>query len=209
MALYCVEALELLGRFQYHCGFASVCKRFHTVSFPEFVPAWAFSVACLLGCSTTMHYTPRICAPSTPSGKGLRLSATGVKGWLGAVLLAASTAASAFTHAPAIESPSAQVQASSVVALTALPVQGQDVYRRILAGGPFRYGKDGTVFGNRERLLPGKPRGFYREYTVPTPGSRDRGARRIVCGGEIVKRPETCFYTKDHYQSFQKIDPKR
>lgn len=156
-----------------------------------------------------MHHTPRISATSAPSGPGLSLLPKGIKGWLGAVVVAVATTAGAFTQAPGINAPARQVQNSAVIALTALPTQGQDVYRRILAGGPFKYSKDGTVFGNRERLLPSQPRGFYREYTVPTPGSRDRGARRIVCGGEIVKRPETCFYTKDHYQSFQKIDPTR
>lgn len=100
-------------------------------------------------------------------------------------------------------------QTTAVVALTALPRQAQDVHRRILAGGPFRYQKDGVVFGNRERLLPRQPRGFYREYTVPTPGERDRGARRIVCGGKEVRQPETCFYTGDHYASFQTIDPRQ
>ncbi len=95
------------------------------------------------------------------------------------------------------------------VALSALPTQAQDVHRRILVGGPFRYEKDGVVFGNRERILPRQPRGFYREYTVPTPGERDRGARRIVCGGKDVQRPETCFYTRDHYSSFNPIDPQR
>jgi len=97
----------------------------------------------------------------------------------------------------------------SIVPLSQLPPEGQEVHRRIHDGGPFLYSKDGTVFGNRERLLPRKVRGFYREYTVPTPGLRHRGARRIVCGGEIVHKPETCFYTQDHYQSFQKIDPRR
>lgn len=96
-----------------------------------------------------------------------------------------------------------------VVGLSQLPRQAQDVHQRILAGGPFRYEKDGTVFGNRERLLPREPRGFYREYTVPTPGARNRGARRIVCGGKVVQMPETCFYTADHYQSFSRIDPAR
>ncbi|MFT3858242.1 MAG: ribonuclease domain-containing protein [Aquabacterium sp.] len=95
------------------------------------------------------------------------------------------------------------------VALSSLPSQARDVHRRIQAGGPFRYSKDGTVFGNRERQLPRQPRGYYREYTVPTPGERDRGARRIVCGGKDESRPETCFYTQDHYQSFQQIDPRR
>jgi ribonuclease T1 len=97
--------------------------------------------------------------------------------------------------------------AETSVPLSSLPEQAQDVHRRILAGGPFRFTKDGVVFGNRERFLPRQPRGFYREYTVPTPGERDRGARRIVCGGKKIRQPETCFYTKDHYQSFQAIDP--
>lgn len=75
----------------------------------------------------------------------------------------------------------------------------------IYQGGPFRYDKDGTVFGNRERLLPNKDRGYYREYTVRTPGERTRGARRIVCGGLKPTTPDTCYYTDDHYASFRKI----
>ena len=101
------------------------------------------------------------------------------------------------------------IDAASTVPLSSLPDQAQDVHRRILAGGPFRYTKDGVVFGNRERILPRQQRGFYHEYTVPTPGERDRGARRIVCGGKDDRKPETCFYSKDHYQSFQPIDPLR
>lgn len=102
-----------------------------------------------------------------------------------------------------------EVAREPAVALSGLPAQAQEVHRRILSGGPFRYDKDGSVFGNRERILPREPRGFYREYTVPTPGERDRGARRIVCGGKDTRQPETCFYTKDHYQSFHPIDPRR
>lgn len=132
------------------------------------------------------------------------------KGVLSAALLGGVLVTGAFTRTDsAVTTPSGAVQQEGVVALSALPSQGQDVYQRILAGGPFRYDKDGTVFGNRERMLPGQSRGYYREYTVPTPGSRDRGARRIVCGGNFTKRPETCFYTQDHYQSFQEIDPQR
>ena len=67
------------------------------------------------------------------------------------------------------------------------------------------YDKDGVVFGNRERLLPPEKRGFYREYTVKTPGERSRGARRIVCGGEEPRLPKQCFYTQDHYTSFREI----
>jgi ribonuclease T1 len=96
-------------------------------------------------------------------------------------------------------------EAMSAVSLTQLPVEAQTTHRLILAGGPFPYRKDGSVFGNRERALPGKRRGYYHEYTVDTPGARDRGARRIVCGGLPVTRPEVCFYTADHYTSFRRI----
>ena len=94
----------------------------------------------------------------------------------------------------------------ATIKVAELPQQGQQTYERIHQGGPFPYDKDGTVFGNRERLLPAAKRGFYREYTVKTPGSRDRGAKRIVCGGQ-PKTPEACFYTADHYSSFRKIQP--
>lgn len=97
--------------------------------------------------------------------------------------------------------------AGSAVALDELPREAQVTHRRILAGGPFPYSKDGTTFFNRERLLPRAPRGFYREYTVRTPGASNRGARRIVCGGEPPTRPEACYYTADHYASFRRIIP--
>ena len=90
------------------------------------------------------------------------------------------------------------------VHVTELPRQGRETYELIRQGGPFPYPKDGTVFGNRERLLPIERRGYYREYTVKTPGSRDRGARRIVCGGP-KRAPLACYYTADHYASFRKI----
>ena len=92
-----------------------------------------------------------------------------------------------------------------VVALAALPSEARTTHRLIHAGGPFPYRKDGAVFGNRERQLPRAQRGFYREYTVPTPGSQDRGARRVVCGGVRPTVPEACFYTADHYASFRLI----
>ena len=91
------------------------------------------------------------------------------------------------------------------VTLVSLPVQAQSTHRLILAGGPFAYSKDGTVFGNRERLLPPAARGHYREYTVKTPGLSHRGARRIVCSGTPPTQPEACFYTDDHYASFRLI----
>lgn len=85
-----------------------------------------------------------------------------------------------------------------------LPPEAIETLALIQRGGPFPYRKDGTTFQNRERLLPAKPRGYYREYTVPTPGSRDRGARRIVAGGNP---PEVFYYTADHYSSFRQIEP--
>ena len=92
------------------------------------------------------------------------------------------------------------------VALASLPIEAQQTQRLIRSGGPFPYPqKDGTVFGNRERQLPRNERGFYREYTVPTPGLRSRGARRIICGGRQATQPEACFYTDDHYASFKRI----
>lgn len=91
------------------------------------------------------------------------------------------------------------------ISLSELPVQAQETHRLIQAGGPFPYAKDGVVFGNRERLLPRKQRGFYREYTVRTPGARTRGARRLICGGAPPTAPEVCYYTDDHYASFKRI----
>lgn len=92
------------------------------------------------------------------------------------------------------------------IALDRLPPQGVETYQKIFQGGPFPYEKDGSVFGNRERLLPRFKRGYYREYTVRTPGSPDRGARRIVCGGK-PRNPDVCYYTADHYASFRRIEP--
>jgi ribonuclease T1 len=91
------------------------------------------------------------------------------------------------------------------LSVTELPREGQETYQLIRKGGPFPYEKDGTVFGNRERILPRETRGFYREYTVRTPGVKHRGARRIVCGGQIPSNPQTCYYTQDHYASFRVI----
>jgi ribonuclease T1 len=70
------------------------------------------------------------------------------------------------------------------------------------SGGPFPYSQDGGVFGNFERLLPAHQRGWYREYTVPTPGEGDRGARRIIAGQDGTR-----YYTADHYDSFARIEP--
>ena len=92
------------------------------------------------------------------------------------------------------------------VPLSGLPAQGRETYQRIHQGGPFPYEKDGVVFGNRERILPAQKRGYYREYTVKSPETRNRGAQRIVCGGPATV-PDACFYTADHYASFRRIVP--
>lgn len=85
-----------------------------------------------------------------------------------------------------------------------LPDEAFDTLRRIERGGPFPHRQDGGTFQNRERRLPTRPRGHYREYTVATPGARDRGARRIVTGGDP---PSEFFYTGDHYRSFRRLAP--
>jgi ribonuclease T1 len=97
------------------------------------------------------------------------------------------------------------IAAPATVALSDLPREAQATHRLILAGGTFPHDKDGIVFGNRERILPSKARGYYREYTVATPGARNRGARRLVCGGKPPSQPEVCFYTDDHYASFKQV----
>jgi ribonuclease T1 len=88
----------------------------------------------------------------------------------------------------------------SDVALRELPPEARETQRLIDAGGPFPYRRDGVVFGNREHRLPAKPRGYYHEYTVPTPGARDRGARRIIAGSAQER-----YYTDDHYRTFRRI----
>ena len=86
------------------------------------------------------------------------------------------------------------------IAVRKLPSEARQTLALIEKDGPFPYSRDGAVFGNREGLLPKRERGYYREYTVKTPGARDRGARRIVAGrgGEL-------YYSDDHYRSFRRI----
>jgi ribonuclease T1 len=98
--------------------------------------------------------------------------------------------------------PPAAQRAIPTVSLVQLPPEARATLRRIREGGPFPYERDGTVFGNFERRLPAKERGYYREYTVPTPGVSHRGARRIVAGPE-----GEYYYTDDHYRSFKRVMP--
>ena len=87
-----------------------------------------------------------------------------------------------------------------------LPTEARDTLALIARGGPFPHPQDGSVFGNREKRLPARPRGYYREYTVETPGLSHRGARRIITGG---KPPEMYYYTDDHYDSFRSFQVAR
>ena len=88
------------------------------------------------------------------------------------------------------------------VAEADLPPEARTTLHLIDRGGPFPYRRDGVVFKNLERLLPQQQRGYYREYTVPTPGSRDRGARRIITGEQP---PAVFYFTADHYRSFRSV----
>ena len=96
--------------------------------------------------------------------------------------------------------PAAPAAGDGTIAEADLPVQARETLALVDAGGPFPYEEDGSVFQNREGLLPPEPRGHYREYTVETPGEDDRGPRRLVCGQD-----RTCWWTEDHYASFQRV----
>ena len=111
-----------------------------------------------------------------------------------AMLMSLAATASLAQRAPAPAGASAEIAAAQ------LPKEARETLALIKKGGPYPYAKDGTVFGNREALLPKQKRGYYREYTVKTPGERTRGARRIVAG-----RTGEYWYTDDHYASFRRI----
>jgi ribonuclease T1 len=87
-----------------------------------------------------------------------------------------------------------------IVAVADLPQEAQNTLKLIDQGGPYPYSRDGVVFGNLEKILPKHDRGYYHEYTVKTPGEKDRGARRIVTGNAHER-----YYTDDHYKSFRRI----
>jgi ribonuclease T1 len=124
-------------------------------------------------------------------------------GLLWAVALAAATSLAALAPTGLQARPAPGLGAD--VLLTSLPPEARHTDQLIHSGGPFPYPKDGVVFGNYEKRLERRPRGYYHEYTVPTPGARNRGARRIICGGNPPTEPDACFYTEDHYNSFHRI----
>jgi len=134
------------------------------------------------------------------TGALVGLIALVVLGWLFSGGIGDSTDS---TGGPGVNDQSA-VATTRARPLSELPPQAADIWQLIEADGPFEYDRDGATFGNREGLLPKRADGYYREYTVPTPGENDRGARRFVtgAGGEL-------FYTADHYRSFVPVDPDR
>jgi ribonuclease T1 len=136
---------------------------------------------------------------SAPSGSGP--VATVSAGPSGSVATAAPNRSGSAGSSGSVAAPSRGADGLATVRSADLPPQARQVLGLIDAGGPFPYPQDGTVFGNVERLLPAHPRGWYREFTVPTPGSSDRGARRIVVGKDGAR-----YYTADHYESFARIE---
>lgn len=130
------------------------------------------------------------------AGQGSTKNATTATG-SGAGSASASGPASSGANGVRTADPALKPSGMATIAESALPGEARDVIRRIDVGGPFEYRQDGVTFENRERLLPAEPSGYYREYTVTTPGAPDRGARRLILG-----REGQLYYTPDHYRSF-------
>lgn len=146
-----------------------------------------------------------------PPGQGRRAAAAPLAGLLAALLLAlagwivlggnddpgGSSSTDTSASVAASQTPDSGLP---TIAESALPAEAHETLRLIRAGGPYPYDQDDETFGNRERLLPDQPGGYYREYTVETPGEDDRGARRIVTGADGDR-----YFTRDHYGSFEQI----
>lgn len=165
--------------------------------------ALAVLVAVLLGLLLSA------CGDSTPRGTATYSGGAVPKSYQPTGTPVASTPASSpFATARATPTPAdaaklapaAPVSDLPTTTVAQLPPEGVDTLRLIALGGPFPYAQDGATFANREGLLPPHPSGWYKEYTVSTPGSADRGARRIVAGTDGGR-----FYTSDHYASFREV----
>ena len=151
--------------------------------------------ALLVGCAAgtaTAPATSAAASASASSGAGAVGSAAG----------ASARADAPGCPAPSPGTPGAQASHLPLRSLCALPPQAAQVWNTIQSGGRPTYSRDGIVFNNAERILPAHDRGYYHEYTVPTPGSRDRGARRLVTG-----QADEVYYTGDHYATFFVVDP--
>ncbi len=133
-----------------------------------------------------------------------RAARTGAAAVILSTLLLGGTVSATAAHAaqPAAVQAASSVQAVGDICYTDLPAEAHDTLDLIEQGGPYPFEQDGTVFQNREGLLPGQSSGYYHEYTVITPGSDDRGARRIVTGEQYQED----YYTADHYASFDLVD---
>jgi len=133
--------------------------------------------------------------------------------WLLLGLLLCLPSAQARSHHSHADAP------TSNIVVAEMPPEARETWQLIKQGGPFPYPRDGVVFGNYEHALPQQTRGYYHEYTVKTPGSHNRGARRIVCGtvparGRPMGSPPLrsdpfalpeCYYSDDHYRTFRRI----
>ncbi|MET9418592.1 ribonuclease domain-containing protein [Streptomyces klenkii] len=143
---------------------------------------------------STPHRTSRFARTAVLAALASALFAGGTA--VAAPLTAQAAPAATTVQAPAV------MKATGSICKSGLPSQADDTLRLIDEGGPFPYPKDGTVFSNREGVLPKQSSGYYHEYTVKTPGSPDRGARRIVAG----QGDQEDYYTGDHYATFNLID---
>lgn len=152
--------------------------------------AWAFS--CILALSAILGGCGKDGSQNTTQEPGASSASQAL-----AQLGQAGSDASAASGAQARGVPAAVTKAQ-------LPGEAAETLRLIKTGGPFPFGEDGVLFRNSAALLPQHPRGYYHTYTVRTPGSADRGQRRIVCGGPR-KQTGDCYYTDDYYASFKRI----
>ena len=142
-------------------------------------------------------------AAALACGTALLLTLTPACAENSATLTGPAPTASPTAHAP---SPTRQNKSGlPACQLSSLPAEAATTVNLIHRGGPFPYSRDGIVFGNFERRLPNQQRGYYHEYTVPTPGAKTRGTRRVITGGEPPTNPPEFYYTGDHYETFCQI----
>lgn len=116
-----------------------------------------------------------------------------------------SAASSSAARATVATTPSTSRSGLNTCEISSLPTEAATTVKLIHSGGPFPYSRDGIVFGNFEHRLPNEARGYYHEYTVPTPGAKTRGTRRVITGGEPLDNPQAFYYTGDHYETFCQI----
>jgi ribonuclease T1 len=161
-----------------------------------------------MDCSGSVAPDPLASQPRLPRGhRQRRVAAVGSRGFLGLVFAFATACVLLAGVVPSTNARTAHATLGTMRAAE-LPAEGRTVLAAIRAGGPLAFKRDGITFANREGVLPRETRGYYAEYTVPTPGVRTRGARRIIAGrgasGDFRSSGEY-YYTDDHYESFRRI----